>query len=260
MNTRAVWLIGKSVLIESVRRREIYSIVLVACGLIAAVMALDFFELEGLTKFYRETSLTIMSMTTSLASIVLATRQLPREFRDRTIYPLLAKPVSRFTFLLGKLLGVLLAAAFCFALFMAVYVAGSLYLHGAIPWALFAQYIYLQMLSLLILVTLGFWLSMLLNLDAAITLAVLFYLTAAIYSSITIYIYELVGPMQRFLLVALNYLLPQLTLFNLSEKTVHDEVWSPLRAVTLAELTLYAAVFASLYFGLALWSFRRRPL
>ncbi len=260
MKPRAIWLIGKSVLIESIRRREIYAIVLIACLIIGTVMTLDFFGLEGLTKFYRETALTIMSITTALTVIVLAARQLPREFTNRTIYPLLAKPVSRLTFLFGKLLGVMLAAAFCFALFMTVYVIGSYYLHGAIPWPLFAQYIYLQLVSMLILATLSFWLSMILNLDAAITIAVIFYLTAATFTSITTYIYHLVGPAQRAILLICNYALPQLTLFDLSEKTVHDEVWHPLSLGVMTALTAYALVFAALYFSLAMLSFRRRPL
>ena len=260
MKPRAIWLIGKSVLIESVRRREIYAIVLISCIIIGTVMTLDFFGLEGLTKFYRETALTIMSTATALTVIVLSARQLPREFTNRTIYPLLAKPVSRLTFLFGKLLGVMLAAAFCFALFMAVYVAGSIWLHGAIPWTLFAQYIWLQLLSMLILATLAFWLSMVLNLDAAITLAVIFYITAATFTSITTYIYSLVGPAQRAILLILNYALPQLTLFDLSEKTVHDEIWPPLSLGVMSALTLYGCLFAAIYFSLAMLSFRRRPL
>jgi len=260
MKPRAIWLIGRSVLIESVRRREIYAMVLIACIIIGTVMTLDFFGLAGLTKFYRETALGIMSTATALTVIVLAARQLPREFASRTIYPMLARPVCRSTFLLGKLLGVMLAAVFCFALFMAVYVAGSLYLHGAIPWALFAQYIYLQLLSMLVLATLAFWLSMMLNLDAAITLAVIFYVTAATFTSITTYVYNLVGPVQRAVLLVLNYALPQLTLFDLSEKTVHDEFWRPLSFGTMSELTLYGVSFAVVYFALAMLAFRRRPL
>lgn len=260
MNPRAIWLIGKSVLIESVRRREIYAIVLIACLIIGTVMTLDFFELEGLSKFYRETALTIMSMASALTVIVLAARQLPREFSNRTIYPLLAKPVSRSTFLLGKLLGVMLAAVFCFALFMAVYVLGSFYLHGTIPWPLFAQYIFLQLLAMLILATLSFWLSMLLNLDAAITIAVIFYLTSSVFMSVTTHIYKLVGPLQRALLIAFNYALPQIALFDLSEKAVHDEIWHPLSLGVMSALTLYALAFAGLYFALAMLSFRRRPL
>ena len=106
-------LISRTVLVEAVRRKEIYAIVLISLMLIAATMTVNFFKLEGLAKFYRETGLQIMSIATALSVIVLAARQLPREFESRTIYPLLAKPVSRFQFLMGKILGVLLAAAFC---------------------------------------------------------------------------------------------------------------------------------------------------
>lgn len=101
--------LAKSVLIEAVRRKEIYVIVAVCTALIGAAMSLDFFGLGGLVKFYRETALQLMGISTALTVIVLATRQLPREFEHRTIYPLLARPVSRFTFLMGKTLAAWIA-------------------------------------------------------------------------------------------------------------------------------------------------------
>jgi ABC-type transport system involved in multi-copper enzyme maturation permease subunit len=260
MNPRAACKIGRTVLIEAVRRREIYVIVLASCLLIGAVLSLDFFQLQGLTKFYREISLKVMSAATALAVIVLAARQLPREFETRTIYPLLAKPVSRTTFLFGKLLGVLLAAAFCLALFMVVFIGGTLYLRGAIPWALFGQYVCLQMVMMLVLATLGFCLSMVLNLDAAITLGVILYGMAATFTSALTFLYEYVGPLQRKVLIFLNYAIPQLALFDLSEKATHSDAWGAVEAPVIAAVTAYGFVFAGVYFGLALWLFRRRAL
>ncbi|HEY8240633.1 MAG TPA: hypothetical protein VIH35_04260, partial [Kiritimatiellia bacterium] len=96
-----IWLISKTVLIEAVRRKEIYVVVLAASLMIGLVMTLDFFSLEGLVKFYREVALSVTSVATALTVLVLATRQLPREFEHRTIYPLLAKPISRLSFLAG---------------------------------------------------------------------------------------------------------------------------------------------------------------
>jgi len=260
VNARAVGLIAKSVLIEAVRRREIYAIVLVSTLLIGAVMTIDFFQIEGLTKFYREVALKLMSIATALTVIVLSARQLPREFEKRTIYPLLAKPISRLTFLSGKLLGVMLAAAFCFALFMSIYVGGTLYLGVSIPWVLFLQYIYLQMILMLILATLGFWLSMVLNLDAAITIGVLFYALAATFTSITTFIYDMLGGLQQKAIMVLTYLIPQLTLFDLSEKAVHAEAWEPLELSTLGALSGYGLFFVVLYLALGMLSFYRRPL
>lgn len=252
--------IAKSVLIEAIRRREIYVVVLVGVSLIGMVMSIDFFEIEGLTKFYREIALKVMSMATALTVIVLASRQLPREFETRTIYPLLARPISRFSFLLGKLAGVMLAAAFCFSLFMAVYVIGTLYLGSVVPWALFGQYMYLQVLMMAILATLCFWLSMLLNLDAAITVGVLFYILASTFTSMMSYLYDYMDALGKGLLVLMNYALPQLVLFDLSEKAVHGEVWTPLSAYTMLTLTVYGVAFSAAYFAFAAVSFRRRAL
>jgi ABC-type transport system involved in multi-copper enzyme maturation permease subunit len=255
-----IWHVARTVLIEAIRRREIYVIVLVSCLLIAAVMALDFFSLEGLTKFYREFALRGMSAATAVTVIVLACRQLPREFESRTIYPLLARPIGRATFLLGKLLGVWLAAGLCLGLFMTVFVAGMFYLGGTVHWPLFAQYVYLQMAMMLILAALGFTVSMLCNVDAAITIGVLLYALGSTLASIMTYIYELATPLGQWGLVALTYLLPQLMLFDLSEKTVHAEVWEPLAFSTMATLTVYAAIFGFCYFAFSFLLFRRRAL
>lgn len=260
MSFTPVWLIAKSVLIEALRRKEIYTIVLISTLLIGSMLTINFFHIEGLVKFYREISLKAMSIATSLTVIVLAARQLPREFEKRTIYPMLAKPISRGTFLLGKFLGVMLAAAFCFSLFMGIYLGGTLYLGEPIPWIHFIQYVWLQMLMMAILATLSFWLSMMLNFDAAITLGAIFYLLGATITTMIIYLAPVADALFRAVLVVLNYGIPQLTLLDFSEKTVHATDWPPLSLATLGILTLYAGFYSILYFSFALICFRRRPL
>jgi ABC-type transport system involved in multi-copper enzyme maturation permease subunit len=257
---RSTWLIARTVLLEAVRRKEIYAIVLISLLLIAAVMTVNFFELEGLAKFYREVGLKIMSIATALTVVVLAARQLPREFESRTIYPLLAKPVSRFKFLLGKILGVTLAAAFCYALFLSVFVAGTYWLHGSLNFALLAQFLYLQMLLMLLLAALCFWLSLMFNLDAAITVGAIFYFTSSVITSATSYLYDTASTFGQWGLRIFTYLLPQLTLFDLTGKVVHSEAWTPLSAKVMGQLTAYGAVYIILYLMLALLWFRKKPL
>ena len=228
--------------------------------MMAAVMAMDFFGLEGLTKFYREMALKVMSAATAVTVIVLASRQLPREFERRTIYPLLARPISRAEFLLGKMLGVWASAAFCFGLFMLVYTLGMAQLGGAVHWPIFLQFVYLQLLMMLVLVSLGFVLSMVCNIDAAITIGVLLYALGSTLASIMVYLYELTTPIGQWLLIGLTYVIPQLMLFDLSEKCTHAEMWQPLRGETMSMLTLYALIFVGIYLGSAMVLFRRRPL
>ncbi|MCC5846009.1 MAG: ABC transporter permease [Verrucomicrobia bacterium] len=256
----AVRVIAKSVLVEAVRRKEIYVIILLCCALIGVVMTLDFFGLDGLVKFYREVALKLMGVSTAIAVVLLATRQLPREFEFRTIYPLLARPVGRLTFLIGKGLGVCAAAAFCFGLFMILYVAGILSLGGDLAWGLFVQHIYLQMLLMMLLTSACFLLSLLFNYDAALVMGLLLYSASGILSSTSLFLYDLTTDIGRLLLIALNYLLPQLVLFDLSEKVLHSELWGPVSSATLATLTVYALAYTLVFTGISYRLFRRRPL
>lgn len=257
---RETWLIAWSVLIEAVRRKEIYVIVLAATLLVGAVMTVDFFSLQGVTKFYLEIALQVMSVAAGLTVVVLAARQLPREFQTRTIYPLLAKPISRLTFLNGKLLGVMLAAGFTMALLMGVYIVGSFYLGAPPPIYKLLQYFTMQMFALLVLATLAFMLSLMMNLDAAITIGVLIYGASALITNILSMpdIYYNTSWMGQKLILVLNYIVPQLTLLDLSERAVHG--WDPLGLAILAQLVAYAIVFAAIYYAVAYQLFRRRPL
>lgn len=265
---RNLWLVSRTIWIEAVRRREIYAIVLVSVGLILGARSISFFGLEGFAKFYREVALRTMNLATSLTVILLAARQLPREFESHTIYPLLAKPIGRWNFLLGKFLGVLLAGVFCYTLFMAVFVAGVLLQRAEFNWVLFSQFVYLQVWSFSILASLTCLLSLLLNVDAAVTLALVVLLCSQVLMNLLSTVYDYVGRVQQGAILALHYLIPQITLFDASAKVVHSSrledgatlLWPNLAAWALAELTLYGAAYTGLYLALAYVIFRKRPL
>jgi ABC-type transport system involved in multi-copper enzyme maturation permease subunit len=256
----STWLIAKSVLIEAIRRREIYVIVLLASLLIGLIVSSNFYDLDGITKIYREVALRVMSLATALTVIVLAARQLPREFEARTIYPLLARPISRTTFMLGKLLGVFMAAAFCLGMFMTVYAVGSVHLSGIIHWPLFLQFIYLQLIMMLVLATLSFLMSLIFSLGATITLGVLFYIIGVTYSTMMLTLYDSAAAGLQFVFRILTYITPQLVLFDLTDRSVHAEIWSPLSSVAMMQLTVYSGVFCVVYFAWASVLFRRRPI
>jgi len=274
---RSIWLIAKSVLIEAVRRKEIYVIVLVVVSAILVTGTVRFFGYEGMSKFYREVSLKIMNLATMVTVVVLSARQLPREFDTRTIYPLLAKPVGRVSFLLGKFLGVMLAGWFCYALFVILFLVGMKYLGADLDLGLFAQTVYLQMLALSVVASLSFMLSLLFNADAAITVAVLVFALGGTLSGAISLVYEHVSTFGLFsipwldgswyqvsigqlFMQALNYGIPQLTLFDLSGKLVHENSWDLIGLNTMAGLSVYASVFLFVYLGIAYLLFAKRPL
>lgn len=257
---RAITVIAMSVLLEAVRRKDIYVLVAICLLLIGLTASIDLFGAEYATKFYREIALQMMGTFTAIAVVLLAVRQLPREFSLRTIYPLLARPVSRTTFILGKALGIGLAALFCYALFMSIFIPGIYLIGGDIAWPLFWQHMYLQMLQMVVLTFACFILSLSFSQDAALTLSFLLYFAAGIISQISVTLYELSNSLGRILLHILNYTLPQLTLFDLSGKVLHSELWAPLPFRILMALTLYALIYATIFAAGSYGLFRRRPL
>ena len=255
---RRQWLLARTIFTEAVRQREIYVIVLLTVALIVAASSIRFFQIESLNKFYNEIALKVMSIATALTVIILAARQLPREFERRTIYTLLAKPVARWEFMLGKYLGVVLAGVFCLALFMTVFCLGRLLGHGSVNFPIFLQYVFLQVLGVATLAALAFLLSMVMGLDAAIVTTALLYLLGHVLTNALAILYEFMGAAGKLLLLALNYTIPQPALFDLSAKVVHD--WPPLSAEVMVLAALYALMFIVPYLGLSFFLFRRRAL
>jgi Cu-processing system permease protein len=59
-------------------------------------------------QFLMSFGLSMAYLLSGVLTVALSSRQLPREFENRTLYPLLARPLSRGIFLLGKVTGVAL--------------------------------------------------------------------------------------------------------------------------------------------------------
>jgi ABC-type transport system involved in multi-copper enzyme maturation permease subunit len=71
----------------------------------------------------KDTSLGAMSIFTSMLAILATANLLPKDVEDRTLYTILAKPVPRFEYLTGKLLGVLLLLLISIALMGVMFAA-----------------------------------------------------------------------------------------------------------------------------------------
>ena len=74
-------------------------------------------------KIVKDVSLGAMSIFTSLLAIVATAQLIPRDIEDRTIYTILAKPVPRYEYLLGRLGGVLLLLALSLLAMSALFLA-----------------------------------------------------------------------------------------------------------------------------------------
>jgi len=96
---------------ELVRLKVFYFLLIFALLLIANSFFLARLSFQQEFQVLKDISLGAMSIFSSLLAIVATAQLIPRDIEDRTIYTILAKPVPRYEYLMGKLAGVLFLLA-----------------------------------------------------------------------------------------------------------------------------------------------------
>jgi hypothetical protein len=89
-----------------VRLKVFYALLLFALVLIGASAFMAQMTFQQEFQVLKDVALGAMSIFTSLLAILATARLLPQDIEERTVYTVLAKAVSRFEYLVGKLLGV----------------------------------------------------------------------------------------------------------------------------------------------------------
>lgn len=124
---RATFAIAANTLTDLTRQKVFYFLLIFALLLIGSSTFLARFSFQQELQILSDISLGAMSIFSSMLAILATARLLPQDIAERTAYTILAKPVPRFEYVLGKLLGV-------FAL-LAISIAAMSALYLALPWA-----------------------------------------------------------------------------------------------------------------------------
>ena len=103
--------ITANTLTELTRLRVFYVLLVFALLLIGSSIFMAQFSFQQEFQILKDISLGAISIFTSLLAIVSTARLLPQDLEDRTVYTILAKPVPRFEYVVGKIAGVLLLLA-----------------------------------------------------------------------------------------------------------------------------------------------------
>jgi ABC-type transport system involved in multi-copper enzyme maturation permease subunit len=127
--------IGRNTLTESIRQKVlnvllIFALVLVGCSFAFSGLGAGGTDSAGLfdaqIKFVKDFGCGAIGLFGFFIALLSTAQLIPQELHNRTIYTILAKPVRRSEFLLGKFLGVVLLLSLCVAL-MSLAFAGTLY-------------------------------------------------------------------------------------------------------------------------------------
>ena len=106
-----VMAIAMNTFTQLVRMKVFYFLLIFSVLIIGANVLFLNFTFEQELKILQDVSFGAMTLFASIFSIVGTALLIPKDIEDRTLYSILTKPVPRFEYLVGKLLGILFLVA-----------------------------------------------------------------------------------------------------------------------------------------------------
>ena len=238
---------------ETVREKVLYNLVFFAILMTLSGLLLGQLSVRQDEKIVKDLGLAAMELFGTFIAIFVGVGLVSKEIERRSLFPLLAKPVSRDEFLIGKFLGL------GFTLFVNVAVmAAGLYLtllangRAADPHLLKA--VYAILLGLLLTVAIAMALSVFTSTILASVGTVCLAVVGRV-SDVLQHVEQVAPGAPPALVQGLYLALPNFRNFDFKNAVVYGD---PVPAADLLWVTAYAVVYIGVALGLALVMFRRR--
>lgn len=258
MSANNILAISSIVIKELYRRKDFYVLFILTVLITALAGSANFFNDARIVGWLKELSLTLIWLASLVIAINTAARQIPAERESRTIFPLLAKPVTRADVMVGKFLGCWLACGLALTVFYVFFglvvsskgghlSGGDLGLSFWLHWMMLAMVIALSLLGSLLFTSVAANVTICFVIVAGL-LFVGFHLGKVAHQQ--------PEPVQSILLVLYN-LVPQFGFFDTRQKLIHG---SALALVPVMLATLYAWVYTAVFLLGGWLAFRRKAL
>lgn len=244
---------------EMVRDRVLYNLVLFALMMIAAAILVGQISI-GIEQIVMVTlGLSAISVIGLLIAVFLGVGTISKEMDKRTLYAVLAKPVHRWEFLLGKFCGLVgtltvNTAAMAAGLFLALlYVKHSLEPGDSVV----LTAVFFILLKLAIVVALALLFSCYTTPLLSILFTAGLYISGLFVEAMRTYRSETMLPAVRTFLRWLSYLLPNFENFDVMASAAHGRT---IPANLILQNTAYAVVYCVVVLAAAAMIFTRRNL
>ncbi len=255
---RTIWAISREMLMELIRKKDFYVLLILMLVLLGFLSSQSFFQVQGVERYIRDFGYSLVMFFSFLIAVIFCAKQLPAEIESRTIYPLLAKPLSRFKLILGKYTGGVMVSAIAFTLFYSVYAAFYILGGGGRNFVLLFQGYIFGVMFLCMVAALVIFLSNFLTMSANVALSALLYVVINGFSTVLrdgALMYK--GPVSV-LYGIMYYLVPHLEFYDLRIRIAHG--WDPVIAWVVWAVIVYTFVYCFFLLYFAGLIFKRKRL
>ena len=255
---KQIFILARHIVKELIRKKDFYVLLFLFVGLTAFLYSETFFGVEGISRYLKDVGFSVILLFSMIIAITFSAKQVPGEIESKTIYPLLAKPVSRTQFILGKFLGSLYISVFTFTVFYFLYLA-AIYSKGEAAGVMLVIQSYILSVSLLALISaISIFFSLFLTVSANVTVTFLLYFFIYGYNDKLRDILTSAPQKLFYLYGFLYYVLPHFEFYDMRIRLVH--LWDPLPAWAFATIFIYTVLYISAILWGASFLFRKKGL
>lgn len=234
--------IARLSVIETLRRKEFYVVLVLIVGLAIWLHLVDV-GTSGAGRFAKDVVTQIVWLASFALAVPLAARQLPQDMETRTVYILLARPLARWEYIVGRAAGAMLAAVLCLCGFFAVLsvmlsLKGGAALTDVVLWQAFV----LQIAAVGLLTAIAVFFSSFSTSAGAVAFS---FLTFAVMRYGAVAIFDMINGtsgLVRRTLWSLYLLLPHFEFFNITQRFVHE--WGPLHWGMFFGILAYGVLYS----------------
>jgi len=255
MNLGRTWVIATNVFREVIRDRVLYLIILFALLMVAAVRLLPEIAATTQDKIIRDMGLAAMSLLGLVVAVFVGTGLVNKEIEKRTVLVMIAKPISRVEFIVGKHWGLSAVLAVLVAAMTAIYMAVLAINKISFPVnaILVSSFFLWLLLSLMIAVAIVFGVFTSSLLATLLTFTV--FLMGSASTNLVALGAQSKNPTVEAITRNLYLVLPDLSRLDLKNQAVYGLLPSP---ETLGFNALYAVLYIVLLLAIAILIFSRR--
>jgi len=229
--------------LELLRKKDFYVLFILMLVLLGFLSAQTFFDIEGISRYMRDFGYTLVMLLSFIVCVTFSARQIPSEIESGTVYPFLAKPVSRSMLVSGKFCGAVMISAITFTLYFGVFVLFCFTEAGRAEAILLIQSFLFGIMFLSVASALTVFFSVFLTTSANVAITFLIYFFMISFSDLLRDAVLAGKGIETLGLGVVYYLLPHFDFFDLRVRLTH--AWDPLPLWVVAAVTAYTVVYCA---------------
>lgn len=253
-----IWALAKNTWKEAFRKKDFYVFFIFLLVFLVVLCFENFLNISGISRYIKDLGFSLTWIFSLIIAVTFSAKQIPAEIESHTIYPLLAKPITRLHLILGKFLGAVIASTITFSIFYILLAVVSGTKGEGIAPVLLVQSWFCAVLFFALICAISICFSVFLTLSANIAVSFILYLFVISFADRIRDLIFLDNGIVSFVCNIFYYLIPHFEFYDLRLRLVH--AWEPLSLGVTAAIFLYTVLYVSFILLITYRGFARKRL